>query len=57
MATVVPLPDPQLAKDRQRHVLGRLVAVGALTGPDANRIAGVAWGLSTDRHTPGSPCP
>ena len=52
-----PIIHPQLAKDRQRHVLGRLVAVGALTGPGANRIAGLPWGISTDRHTPGSPCP
>ncbi len=52
-----PIIHPQLAKDRQLHVLGRLVAVGALTQPDANRVAGLPWGISADRHTPGSPCP
>jgi len=51
-----PITHPQLARDRQHQVLGRLVAFGALTQPRAHRIAGLAWRITTDRRGPSRQC-
>ena len=42
-----PLVHPELAKERQAHVLDRLVAVGDLTRRQADDIADDDWGLVT----------
>jgi membrane peptidoglycan carboxypeptidase len=40
-----PFVHPELAKHRQAHVLDRLVAVGTLSRPKADQIAGQTWDL------------
>jgi penicillin-binding protein 1A len=40
-----PFVHPELAKDRQAHVLDRLVAVGTLSRAKADQIAGQTWDL------------
>src|SRR3954453_19134982 len=40
-----PIAHPDLAAQRQAHVLDRLVAVGTLTQDDANDIAAADWDL------------
>jgi membrane peptidoglycan carboxypeptidase len=40
-----PFAHPDLAAQRQAHVLDRLVAVGTLTQDDANDIAAADWEL------------
>lgn len=41
-----PFLHPRLARERQRQVLGRLVAVGDLTAAEAARLARSPWGLT-----------
>lgn len=43
-----PLTHPQLAHQRQGHVLDRLVAAGALTRAQADQIGGQSWHLAID---------
>jgi penicillin-binding protein 1A len=40
-----PFLHPELAKERQAHVLNRLVTVGTLTRAEADKIAGQSWDL------------
>jgi membrane peptidoglycan carboxypeptidase len=42
-----PFRYPELAEERQAHVLDRLVAVGTLTQAEADEIADEPWGLVT----------
>lgn len=51
-----PVTHPQLARERQRHVLDRLVAVGQLTGPAADGIAAAPWDLTGSTPRPGTGC-
>ncbi len=51
-----PLTYPQLASQRQHHVLDRLIAVGALTGTQAAQITPQTWHLSTTPTTPAPGC-
>ncbi len=51
-----PLTYPQLASQRQHHVLDRLVAVGALTVAQAAQITPQTWNLITTPTTPAPGC-
>jgi penicillin-binding protein 1A len=44
-----PLVHPDVARDRQAHVLDRLVATGSLTRAQADAVAREPWGLAAGR--------
>lgn len=52
-----PLTGPGLAALRQRHVLDRLVATGALAQAEVDTITPDSWHLVTARAAPAAGCP